>query len=65
MQSTLGGSVTCKGTALHRGRAVKMALRPATADSGVNFIRLDVPGEDQAIAAKVGSIAGDRPPAQS
>ncbi len=42
-QRTLHTAVTCKGIGLHTGRPVKMVLRPAPANSGVVFRRIDLP----------------------
>ncbi len=42
-QRTLQTIATCKGTGIHTGQSVKMALRPAPANSGVVFKRIDLP----------------------
>ncbi|KAB2959333.1 MAG: UDP-3-O-acyl-N-acetylglucosamine deacetylase [Candidatus Methylomirabilis oxygeniifera] len=42
-QRTLQTLATCKGTGIHTGQSVKMALRPAPANSGVVFKRIDLP----------------------
>src|SRR5690606_12294655 len=51
------------GTGLHSGQVVRMGLRPAEPDSGVVFIRKDLPdtgaGENR-IAARAGNIADAR-----
>ena len=43
MQNTLAQAVTYEGTGLHLGKPVRMTLRPAPADSGVVFVRTDLP----------------------
>lgn len=42
MQTTLQNSVTFKGRGLHTGEASTMVVRPAVADSGIVFRRVDV-----------------------
>lgn len=42
-QRTLQTLATCKGTGIHTGQSVKMALHPAPANSGVVFKRIDLP----------------------
>ena len=41
-QTTLAKTVRCAGVGLHSGAEVRMALKPAPADSGIVFIRRDV-----------------------
>jgi UDP-3-O-[3-hydroxymyristoyl] N-acetylglucosamine deacetylase/3-hydroxyacyl-[acyl-carrier-protein] dehydratase len=43
-QRTLSHPVTIKGSALHTGDAVTLTLRPAPANHGVVFRRIDLPG---------------------
>jgi UDP-3-O-[3-hydroxymyristoyl] N-acetylglucosamine deacetylase len=43
-QRTLNRSVVCDGIGLHTGEPVRMTLRPASANRGVVFRRLDLPG---------------------
>jgi UDP-3-O-[3-hydroxymyristoyl] N-acetylglucosamine deacetylase len=50
-QTTLAGSVTCSGIGLHSGKPVRMTLHPADADTGIQFVRLDVPEEKSVVAA--------------
>lgn len=42
-QRTLQTIATCEGIGIHTGRSVKMSLRPAPANSGVVFARIDLP----------------------
>lgn len=43
-QSTLKEVTTCVGIGLHSGRKVTLTLKPAPADSGIVFVRLDQNG---------------------
>ena len=53
-QQTLRRSVPCTGIGLHSGRRVTMRLRPAPANHGIRFRRLDLDGlEVPAVAARV------------
>lgn len=52
MQTTLKGSVNFKGVGLHTGRPVRMTLKPAPAESGVWFRRVDAAGGNRLIAAR-------------
>ncbi|MEE2694560.1 MAG: UDP-3-O-acyl-N-acetylglucosamine deacetylase [Pseudomonadota bacterium] len=40
-QKTLGKPIQCAGIGLHSGVQISMTLRPAPADSGIVFVRLD------------------------
>jgi UDP-3-O-[3-hydroxymyristoyl] N-acetylglucosamine deacetylase len=51
MQTTLKGPVNFKGVGLHTGRPVRMTLKPAPAEFGVWFRRMDSDGRDALIAA--------------
>lgn len=44
-QQTLAGDVQYKGAGLHSGLAVTITLKPAPADTGIVFIRMDLPGQ--------------------
>lgn len=54
-QKTLLKPIQYKGTGLHSGLPVTMTLRPAKANTGIVFIRTDLPGQPsvKAIAANV------------
>ncbi|WP_298702985.1 UDP-3-O-acyl-N-acetylglucosamine deacetylase [uncultured Veillonella sp.] len=56
-QKTLSKAIEYKGTGLHSGLPVTMTLRPAEADTGIVFIRTDLPGKPsvKATAANVTS----------
>jgi UDP-3-O-[3-hydroxymyristoyl] N-acetylglucosamine deacetylase len=56
-QRTLRRSTSCAGIGLHSGRKVTLSLRPAAADSGICFRRVDLGGlEIPASVAHVDSI---------
>ena len=55
-QRTLGRSVSCSGIGLHSGRKVTLRLRPAPADHGIRFKRLDLDGLE--VPAAADRIAG-------
>ena len=44
-QRTLRDSVSCTGIGLHSGEKVRMTVKPAPPDSGIRFIRKDLPGK--------------------
>ena len=44
-QRTLKSSVTASGVGLHTGKKVRITLRPAPADAGIVFRRIDLPGD--------------------
>jgi UDP-3-O-[3-hydroxymyristoyl] N-acetylglucosamine deacetylase len=52
MQTTIKGPVNFKGVGLHTGRPVRMTLKPAPAEFGVWFRRVDSDGRDGLIAAR-------------
>jgi UDP-3-O-[3-hydroxymyristoyl] N-acetylglucosamine deacetylase len=54
-QTTLKTSVSIEGVGLHSGHPVRAHFRPAPADSGLVFVRLDHP--DQLIPARLESAA--------
>jgi UDP-3-O-[3-hydroxymyristoyl] N-acetylglucosamine deacetylase len=43
-QRTLRDSVSCTGIGLHSGEKVRMTVKPAPPDTGIRFIRKDLPG---------------------
>lgn len=43
-QTTLANSIRCRGVALHSGVTVTLELRPAPANTGICFLRTDMPG---------------------
>ena len=54
-QRTLGNKVSCCGVGLHSGKEVQLELKPAEVDSGIIFLRTDLPTrpEIHATAANV------------
>jgi UDP-3-O-[3-hydroxymyristoyl] N-acetylglucosamine deacetylase / 3-hydroxyacyl-[acyl-carrier-protein] dehydratase len=44
LQRTIETEVTFKGVGLHTARNVSVTFKPAGANTGINFIRVDVPG---------------------
>lgn len=51
-QHTLENAVACTGVGLHTGKPVKMTLRPAAADTGIVFKRLDVAARTAVVPAR-------------
>ena len=43
-QQTLRDKISCAGIGLHSGREVRLELKPAEVDSGIIFLRTDLPG---------------------
>ena len=52
VQNTLKSAVTFLGTGLHSGRAVRMVVRPASADYGIWFRRVDLNKGDPMVPAR-------------
>jgi len=52
VQTTLRSNVTFEGTGLHTGRPAKLVLRPAPANTGIIFRRIDVPQADNTLRAR-------------
>lgn len=50
MQTTLNNEVTFEGTGLHSGEAVRVVVRPAPADTGIVFRRIDLPTQPTLVA---------------
>jgi UDP-3-O-[3-hydroxymyristoyl] N-acetylglucosamine deacetylase len=46
LQRTLQEEIRCKSIGLHSGRKVNMVIRPAAVDTGIVFVRSDVPGNN-------------------
>ena len=68
LQRTLRRAVPCAGIGLHSGQKVNVVLRPAPADSGIRFRRMDLGGQEiPALATNLGGgqqlqtglVAGD------
>jgi len=43
-QRTLKGEIGCTGIGLHTGEKVRINIRPAPCDTGIRFVRKDLPG---------------------
>lgn len=54
-QTTIEKRVSYTGVGLHSGRDVTLALNPAPPDSGIVFIRTDLPGNPQ-VSARAGNV---------
>jgi len=50
-QQTLGGEAALEGRGLHTGQPASLRFRPAPADTGVRFRRVDLPGEPEVPAS--------------
>ncbi len=59
-QHTLSAPVSFAGIGLHTGTVVQMQLHPAPANSGVYFVRTDVPKNKQIIKADLSSVIATR-----
>jgi UDP-3-O-[3-hydroxymyristoyl] N-acetylglucosamine deacetylase/3-hydroxyacyl-[acyl-carrier-protein] dehydratase len=46
-QRTLGRAIGFEGVGLHTGQPCRVEFRPAPIDSGIRFVRLDLPGEPE------------------
>ena len=55
LQTTLASSVHYTGVGLHSGKEVSMELQPAEADTGIVFVRGDLPGQPQ-VEAKAENV---------
>ncbi|MBL4805882.1 MAG: UDP-3-O-[3-hydroxymyristoyl] N-acetylglucosamine deacetylase [Rhodobacteraceae bacterium] len=51
MQHTLKNDMTFVGIGLHSGRPVRLAVRPAVVDSGIQFVRTDISDQPNFVAA--------------
>lgn len=54
-QTTIAAPVSYTGVGLHSGKDVTMKLQPAEADTGIVFIRVDLPGQPQ-VEAKAENV---------
>jgi UDP-3-O-[3-hydroxymyristoyl] N-acetylglucosamine deacetylase len=43
-QCTLAKEISCTGIGLHTGKKVRLTIRPASVNTGIIFIRKDIPG---------------------
>ena len=60
MQTTLKSAATFTGFGLHSGTAVRMVVKPASADYGIWFKRMDVVGTQSMIAARWDAVVPSR-----
>src|SRR3989338_2817383 len=58
-QKTIAKAVCLEGIGLHTGNKAKVCFKPAEANSGIKFIRVDLP-QSPAIAADITSVFIDR-----
>ncbi len=56
LQHTLSGPAVCAGVGVHSGQRVRIAVRPAPADTGVVFVRSDVPERDNRIPVSAQAV---------
>lgn len=55
-QMTLKNEIRCKGIGLHSGRKINMVIKPSAIDSGIVFVRTDMPG-DCRIKAELNNVS--------
>ncbi|TGD43624.1 UDP-3-O-acyl-N-acetylglucosamine deacetylase [Pseudotabrizicola sediminis] len=60
MQNTLKSAVVFEGRGLHSGAPVRMVVRPASADYGIWFKRIDILSGDPMIAARWDQVVPSR-----
>ncbi len=60
VQHTIAAPVVCDGVGLHSGAAVRLTLKPASADAGVVFVRTDVAGSKNRIAVNPRAVIDTR-----
>jgi UDP-3-O-[3-hydroxymyristoyl] N-acetylglucosamine deacetylase len=58
-QTTLAGEARISGVGVHGGLPANLTLKPAAADTGVVFIRTDLPGRPS-IAARADTVCDTR-----
>lgn len=55
-QHTVAAEVSCVGVSLHSGDMINMVIRPAAVGTGIVFIRTDIPGSNNAVAATFDAV---------
>jgi UDP-3-O-[3-hydroxymyristoyl] N-acetylglucosamine deacetylase len=60
VQNTLKSAVTFQGTGLHSGHPVRMVVRPASADYGIWFRRVDMVSGDPMVPARWNAVVPSR-----
>lgn len=56
-RQTLAAPAVCAGIGLHTGERVRMVLQPASAGSGIRFVRSDITDRDNIIAARADAVS--------
>ena len=56
-QRTVGREISCSGRGLHTGSETKVTFKPAPVDTGVRFVRMDLP-EQPEIPADIEHVIG-------
>ena len=56
LQHTLSGPAVCAGVGVHSGQRVRLAVRPAPADTGVVFVRTDIADLDNRIPVSTEAV---------
>ncbi|MGB0748347.1 MAG: UDP-3-O-acyl-N-acetylglucosamine deacetylase [Magnetospiraceae bacterium] len=59
-QKTIKNAINGAGIALHSGEKVRLRLRPAAPDTGIQFVRTDLIGRNQAIPARWDHVVDTR-----
>ena len=57
LQHTLAGPAVCAGVGVHGGLHVRIAIRPAPADTGIVFIRTDISDRDNVVRVAPDTVA--------
>ncbi len=57
LQTTIKSQISCTGIGVHSGKKVHMCLRPAAANTGIVFKRIDVPRDRQRVEAKYDAVS--------
>lgn len=60
VQHTLGAPIDCTGIGLHSGQRVTMTLAPAAPDTGIVFLRTDLPADRALIPARWDAVVDTR-----
>jgi UDP-3-O-[3-hydroxymyristoyl] N-acetylglucosamine deacetylase len=58
-QQTINSPISCCGIGLHTGQAVNLTMKPGSPDSGIRFVRVDLPG-NPVIEAKNSQVVDTR-----
>ncbi|MBA3811725.1 MAG: UDP-3-O-acyl-N-acetylglucosamine deacetylase [Caulobacteraceae bacterium] len=60
LQHTLAGPTTFAGVGIHSGRSIRAKIHPASAGSGIGFVRTDVGGARGLVAARGDQVCSTR-----